>query len=712
MIKVLDITTINQIAAGEVIERPVNIVKELIENAIDAHATRISIEIENGGIDKIVVKDNGDGFEKEDILLAFEPHATSKIVKIDDLNTIFTYGFRGEALASISLVSKVTLITKQRTENHAYQIISDNGKLSDIVETSAQDGTKIIVEDLFGKIPARKKFLKSSSIEAAKIYDIVEKISLSRKDISFKFVSDGRERFSTAGNNKLSNIIYTLYGKDITDNLIDVDKEINNIHISGVIGKPQITKNNRNDEIFFVNGRYVKNEILHKAVEEAYKEYLMQHKYPFAVLNIELDGKLIDVNAHPQKTEIRFSNSLDIFSIVKNVVLQSLKQIVLINTQSIEQDEQQHVGAVSDRPYKRSDNSYKESVSLQGEKQNVGKNQKVGVSHHVGAVSDRPYKRSDNSYKESVSPQGEKQNVGKDQKVGAKQCEPASIDISDLKSLKELDDESVDEADDAYISFDNNEFITSKKATQKSLYEYFNNEEQPIEAKFAYPQEVGAKFSNLQELEAKFTNLQEVGAKQCEPASRKHSYTYIGQLFNTYLIFELKDKVVFVDQHAAHEKINYEKFIDLINNNSIKTQKIMPIVITLNAFQYNCVKENINDFRAIGYDIEFFGDKDIIVEGVPLNLIEVADKNFLIEMIDNFSKDNELSHYDSIKDKIATMSCKASIKANQVVSDTEAYNLIQQLFTLKNPYNCPHGRPTMIEFTKVEFDKRFKRIVT
>ena len=672
MIKVLDITTINQIAAGEVIERPVNIVKELIENAIDAHATRISIEIENGGIDKIVVKDNGDGFEKEDILLAFEPHATSKIVKIDDLNTIFTYGFRGEALASISLVSKVTLITKQRTENHAYQIISDNGKLSDIVETSAQDGTKIIVEDLFGKIPARKKFLKSSSIEAAKIYDIVEKISLSRKDISFKFVSDGRERFSTAGNNKLSNIIYTLYGKDITDNLIDVDKEINNIHISGVIGKPQITKNNRNDEIFFVNGRYVKNEILHKAVEEAYKEYLMQHKYPFAVLNIELDGKLIDVNAHPQKTEIRFSNSLDIFSIVKNVVLQSLKQIVLINTQSIEQDEQQH----------------------------------------VRAVSDRPYKRSDNSYKESISPQGEKQNVGKDQKVGAKLCEPASIDISDLKSLKELDDEIIDEADDAYISFDNNEFITSKKATQKSLYEYFNNEEQPIEAKFAYPQEVGAKFSNLQELEAKFTNLQEVGAKQCEPASRKHSYTYIGQLFNTYLIFELKDKVVFVDQHAAHEKINYEKFIDLINNNSVKTQKIMPIVITLNAFQYNCVKENINDFRAIGYDIEFFGDKDIIVEGVPLNLIEVADKNFLLEMIDNFSKDNEFSHYDSIKDKIATMSCKASIKANQVVSDTEAYNLIQQLFTLKNPYNCPHGRPTMIEFTKVEFDKRFKRIVT
>ena len=672
MIKVLDITTINQIAAGEVIERPVNIVKELIENAIDAHATRISIEIENGGIDRIVVKDNGDGFEKEDILLAFEPHATSKIVNIDDLNTIFTYGFRGEALASISLVSKVTLITKQRTENHAYQIISDNGKLSDIVETSAQDGTKIIVEDLFGKIPARKKFLKSASLEAAKIYDIVEKISLSRKDISFKFVSDGRERFSTAGNNKLSNIIYTLYGKDITDNLIDVDKEINNIHISGVIGKPQITKNNRNDEIFFVNGRYVKNEILHKAVEEAYKEYLMQHKYPFAVLNIELDGKLIDVNAHPQKIEIRFSNALDIFSIVKNVVLQSLKQIVLINTQSIEQDEQQH----------------------------------------VGAVSDRPYKRSDNSYKESISPQGEKQNVGKDQKVGAKLYEPASIDISDLKSLKELDDESIDEADDAYMSFDNNEFITSKKATQKSLYEYFNVEEQPVAAKFAYPQEEWAKFTSPQEVGAKFTNLQEVGAKQCEPASRKHSYTYIGQLFNTYLIFELKDKVVFVDQHATHEKINYEKFIDLINNNSVKTQKIMPIVITLNAFQYNCVKENINDFRAIGYDIEFFGDKDIIVEGVPLNLIEVADKNFLLEMIDNFSKDNDLSHYDSIKDKIATMSCKASIKANQVVSDTEAYNLIQQLFTLKNPYNCPHGRPTMIEFTKVEFDKRFKRIVT
>ena len=615
MIKVLDINTINQIAAGEVIERPVNIVKELIENAIDAHANRITIEIENGGIDKIVVKDNGDGFEKDDIALAFVPHATSKIDKIDDLNSIFTYGFRGEALASISLVSKVTLITKQRTNNIAYQIISDNGKLSDITETSAADGTKIEVCDLFKKIPARKKFLKSASIEAAKIYDIVEKIALSRKDISFKFVSDKRERFSTAGNNKLNNIIYTLYGKDISDNLIEIDKTIDNIHLSGVLGKPQINKNNRNEEIFFVNGRYVKNEILHKALEEAYKEYMMQHKYPFSVINIDLDGKFIDVNAHPQKIEIRFSNNLDIFTILKNAVSETLKNTILISTQAVGVDE----------------------------------------------------------------------NVGGEQSTGLFSIDRPCINITDLQSLNELESNKEKDLD---IEDNFERIFNSSKTTQKSLYEYFNDTNSDVGAKFTSP------------------------IAQNELVSRNRAYTYLGQLFNTYLIFELKDKVVFVDQHAAHEKINYEKFVSMINTGTIKTQKIMPIVITLNAFQYNCIKDNINDFRDIGYDIEFFGDKDIIVEGVPQNLLEVADKKFLEEMIDSFSKDNDLSHYDSIKDKIATISCKASIKANQRISENEAYNLIEKLFTLKNPYNCPHGRPTMIEFTKTDFDKRFKRIVT
>ena len=658
MIKILDNLTISQIAAGEVIERPVNIVKELVENAIDANATRITIEIENGGIDKIVIKDNGDGFDKVDIPLAFVPHATSKLTKIEDLNDIYTYGFRGEALSSISLVSKVTLITKQRDSLKSYQIISDNGKISDISETSGTDGTKIIVEDLFKNIPARKKFLKSASIEAAKIYDIVEKISLSRKDISFKFVSDNRERFSTPGNNKISNIIYTLYGKEVSDNLIDIDTIVNDVHITGVVAKPIISKNNRNEEIFFINGRYVKNDILYKALEEAYKEYMMQHKYPFVILNIELDGTLIDVNVHPQKIEIRFSNKLDIFTILKTAVAEVLRNNVLINNQS--------VGA--------------ESV-------NVGAN---ACGALVGA--------------KFTSPQ-----VGADiiRPSSGEVHDPVSININDLKSLYEIDNEDqisfdkninpVDSNDDEISLFAN---LSKTKTTQKSLYEYFNDIDQTVD--------VGAN----SHVGAKFTSPTVGSDNICPKPNTNKQYTYLGQLFNTYLIFELKDKVVFVDQHAAHEKINYEKFMDMINKDSIKTQKIMPMVINLNAIQYNCIKENIDEFRSIGYDIEFFGDKDIIVEGVPLFLLEIADKQFIVEMIDSFSNDNDLSNYDSIKDKIATISCKASIKANQKINETEAYNLIEQLFSLKNPYNCPHGRPTMIEFTKVDFDKRFKRIVT
>lgn len=619
MIKILDTNTINQIAAGEVIERPANIVKELVENAIDAHADRITVEIENGGIDKIIVKDNGDGFEKDDIALAFHPHATSKLTKIDDLKDIYTYGFRGEALASISLVSNVTLITKQRNSLKTYQINSDNGLLSKITETSGVDGTKIIVEDLFKKIPARRKFLKTASVEASKIYDIVEKISLSRKDISFRFISDKRERFLTPGNNKINSIIYTLYGKEVSENLIDIDTKNNDVHITGVIAKPIIGKNNRNEEIFFVNGRYVKNEILYKAVEEAYRNYIMQHKFPFVILNIEVNGELIDVNAHPQKIEIRFSNKLDIYDIVKNAVLDTLKNTILINTDNYN------------------------NISLKNQQSN-------------------------------------------------------SLNINELKSLYDIENENID---DNKLDFDNlkDESSNSKPkslfedllksaSVQKSLYEYFNDD--------------------LENDESILDNNDLIPKKTINP---NRNYKYIGQVFNTYLLFEVKDKIIFLDQHAVHEKINYEKFIDMINNDNIKTQKIMPIVITLNAMQYTCIKENIEEFRSIGYDIEFFGDKDIIVEGVPLFLAEIADNQFIVEMIDKFSNDKDLSNYDSIKDKIATISCKASIKANQKVTENEAYELVEQLFKLKNPYNCPHGRPTMIEFTKTDFDKRFKRIV-
>lgn len=627
MIKILDELTINQIAAGEVIERPLNIVKELVENSIDSNANRIIIEIENGGIDKIIVKDNGSGFLKDDLNYAFIPHATSKINKIEDLNNIYTFGFRGEALSSIALASKTTIVSKRREDNVAYKIVSDFGKISKITETSQNDGTKVTVEKIFDKIPARKKFLNKPNVEASKIYDLVEKLALSRKDISFKFVSNGKERFTTSGNNNLESVVYTLYGKEIVDNVINIDNAFDKVHIKGIVGKPQINKNNRNDEIFFINGRYVKNDLLYKSVENAYREYLMQHKYPFLILFIDIDGRFVDVNAHPQKLEVRISDEIDISLKLKNSILSALKLSVLIKIENI-------------------DDAY-------------------------------DIDNSENNYNDQV--------IEND----------TEIDIKDIKSLKQINDNNklnndfdnlfnLNADDIKKIKNDNNQLDKSKKQNnfhQSNLYNYFNDNQYN-------------DYNN-----------------QISSYNKKKNYEYKGQLFDTYLIFEFNDKVIFVDQHAAHEKINYENFIDIINNNQIRTQKIMPIVITLNALQYDSIKTNIQSFRELGFDIEFFGDKDIIIEGVPLNILDIADKQTILEMIDDFVNDKDVSNYDSIKYKIASISCKASIKGNQKITDTEAYNLVEKLFTLKNPYNCPHGRPTMIEMTKFDFDKKFKRII-
>ena len=627
MIKILDELTINQIAAGEVIERPLNIVKELVENSIDSNANRIIIEIENGGIDKIIVKDNGSGFLKDDLNYAFTPHATSKINKIEDLNNIYTFGFRGEALSSIALASKTTIVSKRREDNVAYKIVSDFGKISKITETSQNDGTKVTVEKIFDKIPARKKFLNKPNVEASKIYDLVEKLALSRKDISFKFVSNGKERFTTSGNNNLESVVYTLYGKEIVDNVINIDNAFDKVHIKGIVGKPQINKNNRNDEIFFINGRYVKNDLLYKSVENAYREYLMQHKYPFLILFIDIDGKFVDVNAHPQKLEVRISDEIDISLKLKNSILSALKQSVLIKIENI-------------------DDAY-------------------------------DIDNSENSFND--------EDIEND----------TEIDIKDIKSLKQINDNkklnndfdnlfNLNSDDIKRLKNDNNQLDKSKKQNnfhQSNLYNYFNENQ-------------NNDYNN-----------------QISSYHKKKNYEYKGQLFDTYLIFEFNDKVIFVDQHAAHEKINYENFIDIINNNQIRTQKIMPIVITLNAIQYDSIKTNIQSFRELGFDIEFFGDKDIIVEGVPLNILDIADKQTILEMIDDFVNDKDVSNYDSIKYKIASISCKASIKGNQKITDIEAYNLVEKLFTLKNPYNCPHGRPTMIEMTKFDFDKKFKRII-
>ena len=606
MIIQLDENTISKIAAGEVIERPLNIVKELLENSIDAGATRIIVEIEDGGLDKIVITDNGSGIDKNDLGLAFVSHATSKINNIDDILDVKSFGFRGEALSSIGIASKVSIISKTADSKVGY-IVEDNfGEISDIKETASSDGTKVIVSNLFDNMPVRKKFLKSGSVEASRIYDIVEKIALSHQDISFKYIQDGVEKFSTSGDNNLKNIIYTLYGKSVYENVLDVNSNINGIKIVGVIGNTSVTRNNRNDEIIFVNNRYVKSALLTKALEEAFKPYLMQHKFPLAVLNVIVTNGLVDVNIHPQKLDVRFSDESKIYTAMFDSVSNVLSNASLIHHEHIDDS----------------------IVEFNDNKNSI--------------IEPKPYKA-------------------------------VEINIDDIKSYKETKESN----DNANKIDDNIKAISNDNLKQQNLFdELLNN-----------------------------------GSELIKDTLSKNEYHYIGQLFKTYILVEYNNKFYIIDQHAAHEKIYYEKFMKELNSQDVISQKIMPLVITLNSIQHQVLEENVMYFKKAGFDIDFFGERDIIVNSVPFNILDIGKKELLLEMIDDFSKNKSLAGYDSINDKIATIACKKAVKGNNVLLDVEAKQLIDDLFSLENPYNCPHGRPTIIEFSKYEIEKKFGRIV-
>lgn len=626
MIKLLDENTISQIAAGEVIERPLNIVKELLENSIDAKSTRIIIEIEDGGLENIIITDNGIGIEKDDLKLAFVRHATSKIDNINDVLNVKSYGFRGEALSSIGIVANVKIITKQKNDRLGYEIEDNFGVITKISECAAQDGTKIIVKNLFDNLPVRKKFLKSGSVEGSRIADIVEKIALSKKDISFKFIQDRVEKFSTSGDNNLKNIVYTLYGKNVYENVIDIDYNYGGIKITGVIGNTSLTRNNRNEEIFFVNGRYIKSNILYKSIEEAYKPYLMQHKFPFSVLNIDMGDGLVDVNIHPQKLDVRFSDDNKVYQAVYEAVRHFLSNISLVHHEHLVYDD-------------------------------IGSNNK-NLNSNIDIIN----KNTSNS----IFDNNFDNNVKHDKE----------IDINNIKSIKELNNEKQLFASDNIN--DNNDEVEEKK----DLIEHIN--------------EVNSDF---------------IIDNKKNKNDLIDNYIYIGQLFKTYILIEYKDKFYIIDQHAAHEKIYYEKFMKELDEQNVISQKIMPIVITLTSLQHQVVEENILEFKKAGFDIDYFGERDIIVNSVPYNILDIGKKELLLEMIDDFSKNKSANMYDSINDKIASIACKKAVKGNNNLMDIEAKQLIKDLFTLDNPYNCPHGRPTIIEFNKYEIEKKFGRIV-
>lgn len=640
-IHVLNQDTINKIAAGEVIERPMAVVKELTENAIDADATAVTVEVKDGGKALIRMTDNGVGMNKEDIRLAFTPHATSKIEDAKDLLKVATLGFRGEALASISSVSQLEMVTKTRNELMGSRYEADGGVERTLEDVGCPDGTTILVRNLFYNTPARLKFLKSSPTEAGYINTLIERLALSHPEISFRFINQNQTKLHTSGNGNLKDVIYHIYGRDITANLIEVDAGEVSCQVKGFIGKPVVSRGNRNYMNYFINGRYIKSSTIHKAIEDAYQPYTMQHRYPCTVLHFTVNPELVDINVHPQKMEIRFSDAQGIYQSVYHAVSEALK--------------------------------YKEFIPEVTLQENSSERKAGGRSGSVGNTGGTFQK--DHAGKENMAAVRPAKPVREPEIFEKKRMQSVQI----LEELKKQD-----------------ELLEQQGQLRENAPYATGREETPQ----AYP-----VLKNKPVQESMFDKgiLSEQAQKEVK---------IIGQVFDTYWILQYDNAMYMVDQHAAHEKVLYERFMKKLAEKKPMVQMLQPpVILTLTMQEEEAVKNNMTVFEELGYQIEPFGGREYAVSGVPSHLPHIGNEELLKEVIDTLVDEHDHRTPDILKDKIASMSCKAAVKGNNRLPREQMEELLRELMTLENPYHCPHGRPTMIKMTKTEMDKKFKRIV-
>mgnify|MGYP004653046453 FL=1 len=683
IIHVLDSETIDKIAAGEVVEKPSSVVKELVENAIDSGADKIAVEIKEGGISFIRVTDNGCGIAKEDLEPAFLRHATSKIQSAEDLNSISSLGFRGEALSSISAVSQVEMITKKQNNMLGTRVCCNGGVLEAPEDIGAPDGTTVLVRNLFYNTPVRKKFLHSSTTEGSYIYELMQHIALSHPEVSISFIQNGQTRFFTSGNNNLKDVIYRLYGKDTIQQILPVDADRDGIHIHGFIGKPVLGRATRNYETFFVNGRYVKSKVISSAVEEGYKTFLMQHKYPFAILHFTIDGEDIDVNVHPTKMEIRIMNPIPFCAFVKETVASVLNEVSLIRNYTDVDSEKEAVKVpnVSHAPEPFEKNRLKMTdFDIAGANTNLQKN-----TQDLQDIQRIPGVQAGSNTQAMQELQGA-QNTQDTQNIQDVQS------IQPLQNMQNIVREQTDYQINKIIgnSIPRQTIITENYKTGDNIIKH---EQTPI-IKKAEQMEL---FSRALE-EADDNTL--TGLK------------IIGQVFETYWIVEFEDNIYFVDQHAAHEKVNYEEFVDKLNKKQNATQMLMPpLVISLSMPEMDIYHKYQNYFVKLGFEIEPFGGDELSIRGIPTDLYGTDAKDLFLTVLDELAESPVRGTPDVILLKIASMSCKAAVKGNQKISYEEAKVLLKRLFSLENPYHCPHGRPTMFSMSKQEIDKKIKRIV-
>ena len=679
-IVVLDQNTINKIAAGEVIERPASVVKELLENAIDAQATAVTVEIRDGGISFIRVTDNGSGIPKDEVSLAFLRHSTSKIKSVEDLFTVASLGFRGEALSSIAAVAQVELITKtpEQLSGIRYQI--EGGKERLLEEIGAPDGTTFLVRNLFYNTPVRQKFLKTAQTEGSHVAALVEKLAMSHPDISIRFIQNNQNKLYTSGNHNLKDIIYTIFGREIAANLLRVEWQEEILQIRGFAGKPVIARNNRNFENYYINGRYIKSSLVAKAIEEAYKPFMMQHKYPFVLLHLTIEPEYLDVNVHPTKMELRFRDEERIFRIIYQAVSDSLAQKELVPQVSLNKDRkekqekdirQQH----HPEPFEVKRRNYYESEQ---------KEKRQTKPREVKAES--PQEKDIPEFGNLKTEEKELKNLKEITKsVKAPTMAPSQETEENRRSESQIQEEKKETSENSYIIIPSSQTVAEEKGSWNGK----------------------ARTTSSNTLE----QLDFFGEKLLESKNRLH-HKLIGQLFDTYWLVEFNDQLYIIDQHAAHEKVLYEKTMKTLRTREYTSQMLNPpIILTLGSEEQVILEKYRSYFTEIGFEIEHFGGKEYAVRGVPDNLFSIAKKELLIEMIDGLTDDIFKGSPDIIYEKVASMSCKAAVKGNHHISFAEADHLIDQLLELENPYTCPHGRPTIISMSKHELERKFKRIV-
>ena len=713
-INILDQNTINQIAAGEVIERPASVVKELIENSIDAGATAITCEIKGGGIELIRVTDNGSGIEPSQIRKAFTAHATSKIKTAADLTDINSLGFRGEALASIASVAEAEVLTKQKGEVMGIRYLIKCGTEQAFTDAGCPEGTTIIVKQLFANVPVRKKFLKSAITEASYVSDLVEKIALSHPEVSIKYINNSKTVLFTTGNGKTEDVIYSIFGRDITSSLIEVkhnctksgnSQDISNdvsgnsgdkssdtgnsgnislddsgITIEGFVAKPIVTRSNRGMEHYFVNGRYIRNNIVSKAIEEAYAPYMMQHRYPFTVLNLNIDTEKVDVNVHPSKQEIRFEQPQDVFNAVYKAISTALRKALMIpdaGNDSVDTKADARMRTI-------------ENVSIQ--------------------KAAEPFERKTN---DNISGQNNifSQNTGFGQNTNAVMYENTEEKVIPGNSFK--NDIKLESPEDFRKDFTVQNDLSGNHSNLTDFTSYVN--EEPPQNKYTATQLV-FETGNTNEINTIRPETSEEFRK-----GLNEGYRIIGQVFATYWIVERGNTMYMIDQHAAHEKIIYERICNHNSETAFDTQMLKPsLILSFTPSECACIEEHIEDFRSMGFELEYFSGNEYHLSGVPLMLYSLEPKELIHEIVDSYLSVNagasdgllkNVSHSEILQNRLATCACKAAVKGNTRISQEEARKLIEDLLKLDNPFNCPHGRPIIIEMTKQELEKKFKRIV-